>query len=65
MLCTELTVMLALHFITNSAEAILGISVTVMRCEMYSKQGKGRKFIIQICYEQQRQSRDVVLTIEL
>lgn len=31
---------LALHFITNSAEAILGISMTVMQCEMYSKQGK-------------------------
>lgn len=53
-LCRELTVMLALHFITNSAEAIPGISVTVMQCEMYSKQGKAKKeFTICICYEQQ------------
>lgn len=34
---------LALHFITNSAVAIPRVSVTLMQCEMYSKHGKGKK----------------------
>ena len=46
---------LAMHFITNSAVAIPGISVMLMQCETYAKHWRGEKkelIIICIYYEQ-------------
>lgn len=56
---------LTLHFITNSAAAIPGISVMLTKCETYSKQGKWKKeFLICIYYKQRIESGDVILMAE-